>query len=74
MATEGAPARAVLADAKHLRQAGLNALEAASERKAAAHKVYEAARNEVVARQLGNRQGREEDEAVGLWPGSAPDG
>ena len=48
----GAPARALVDEARRLRKAGLNALGAASERRQAARDAYEAARDEVVAGQL----------------------
>ena len=48
----GSSARGVLARARRLREAGQGPLAAASERRAAARAAYEAARDEIVARQL----------------------
>ena len=48
----GASARLVLATAKYLREAADEALAAADERRAAAQATYEAARDEIVHRQL----------------------
>jgi hypothetical protein len=48
----GAQARVVLATAKFLREAAQDALNVADERRAAARQAYEAARDEIVGRQL----------------------
>ena len=48
----GRPARALLGEARRLRDAGQVALDAASGRRRAAREAYEAACDEVVARQL----------------------
>ena len=45
-------ARAVLAEAKRLRETGTDALAETATRKAAARKAYDAARDEVVVRQI----------------------